>query len=327
MRQCSPAVVLLFLSFHKVMGFSSILSLKFTTTPLRMAIIYGWDDYEEEGEDVDNRKSSSSSSTTTPKPFSFDTTTSDLPGLLSRDSCDAQGAAVAEELTTQKLDSLARLAFSFRPKEHEGLKLQDIEQVHVLCVNANEIQMEAILCENMGCVSLHIPVAFPTRCEGGGGRGGDFQTCVLNNIQALDASAETTVQQHLSDGDKNLPSLLSQPLSSPPNWWVEPSNDEVQKECSLLQDILTEDLEEFKTELLALAKEGLAKEDDTSFQFEHARCAKVGPAGMGLKAVGRNTGESILFTMDVWFPFGGTPHATAKGLRAAVLGAVASASD
>jgi hypothetical protein len=283
------------------------------------ALIYGWDDHDE-----DDSKP--------PKPIKFDTssivTASSSPSSSS--VCESASAFITENIQTTTTDRLARLAFVFRPKEHVGLKLQDIERVHVVCISSNSIELEVILCESLGCVSLHIPIEFPSSCS----RDDDdalFQTCVLQHLETLDNDTTTasTIATELTNPTNN---QKEDDVAALPSWWISASttNPAFQAECQTLQDILNES--EFQPELRALAQDALNKNAQqqqhsttTKVVVHKVECLEVGPAGIAMKASllldGQNTNA-----VDVIFPFGGLPHRSPESLRAATLGAIATVS-
>ncbi|KAG7368336.1 hypothetical protein IV203_031079 [Nitzschia inconspicua] len=330
--------------YHGVTGFSTqgnILSKilpmdlrRHSTMPVSFplhALIYGWDDYEEDDKTTTKPKQ--------PKPLAFDTSGNAIfaggPSV-----CDAAGSSIADHLTNDRdqMGSLARLAFAFRPKEHSGLNMKDIETVHVLCVKPNEIEVEAILCESLGCVSLHIPIQFPSSCTHTD-EDDKFQSCVLQNLKDLDVTATTQVSAHLTSQSQSSainPEMLLSGTVQLPSWWVSPSSTlnaaALETECNMLKDILNED--EFQTELMALAQDGLKhslhhQQNDAASTptIQKARCSIVGPAGIGMKALARQPTDGSVVVMDVLFPFGGPSKQTADSLRAAVLGAVAVAAE
>jgi hypothetical protein len=278
------------------------------------ALIYGWDDHDEE----DSKP---------PKPIKFDTSSTIT---ASSSVCESASAFITENIQTTTTDRLARLAFVFRPKEHVGLKLQDIERVHVVCISSNSIELEVILCESLGCVSLHIPIEFPSSCS----RDDDdalFQTCVLQHLETLDNDTTTasTIATELTNPTNN---QKEDGVVTLPSWWISASttNPAFQTECQTLQDILNES--EFQPELRALAQDALNKNTQQQHHPTNAKvivhkveCLEVGPAGIAMKASllldGQNTNA-----VDVIFPFGGLPHRSPESLRAATLGAIATVS-
>jgi hypothetical protein len=294
------------------------------------ALIYGWDDYDEDDATATKNKNQ-------PKPLAVDTSGNSLFGGPSA-VCDAAGSRIADHLTSDRdqMGSLARLAFAFRPKEHSGLSMKEIETVHVLCVKQNEIEVEAILCESLGCVSLHIPIQFPTSCTSSDEED-KFQSCVLQNLKDLDVTASSQVSAHLFMTEQeqtaaaNAEWLLAGSVQLP-TWWVSPSSTlnaaSLETECETLKEILNED--EFQSELLALAQDGLKHSlhgdvTPSTPMIQKAKCAIVGPAGIGIKALAKMDGNVVV--MDVLFPFGGAAKETANSIRAAVLGAVAVAAE
>jgi hypothetical protein len=317
------------------------------------ALIYGWDDYEEDKEGKDSTTTKTKHQQQ-PKPVDVGSSGKSLWGGPS-DVCDAAGSSIADHLTNDRdqKGSLARLAFAFRPPEHSGLSMKDIETVNVLCVSHNDIEVEAILCESLGCVSLHIPIEFPTSClettttNQGEDDDGKFLSCVLQNLEELDVTASpqvsthlstTTQQQQATSTARNAKALLLGSVHLP-SWWVSPSSllnaASLEKECQTVKDILNE--EEFQAELIALAQDGLKHSFEQNTlnlngsttavppTVQKAKCSVVGPAGIGMKALANKDGTLVV--MEVLFPFGGPSKQSAESLRAAVLGAVAVAAE
>ena len=229
--------------------------------------------------------------------------------------CTTEGVAVAESISydPDRLGSLARLAVAFSPPER-ALKLDQIERVDILCVSQKHIDIQAIICEDGGCVSLAVPIQFPKACD----RGAHLEGCVVGHLDTLDVSAATTLstQGQLSwDSNENV---------AYPNWWVSPTSYDMIQECKNMCDILNDP--EFQPEVLALVQEAASTNGVGIGATTDVKVIAIGPAGFHFKARANAMGSSTTVQLlDVFSPFGGTPRTTSDDLRAAVLGTVATA--
>jgi len=254
------------------------------------AIIYGWDDDSN----------------------SIDQTSTQINNPLGFNDCDAHGMAVAESITLHpdKVGSIARLAVAF---SDQALSLKEIEHVSIVCVKPTHMDLEAILCENLGCVSLAVPISFPQRC------GEDvLESCVLDYVEALD---EETISRLLSkEEDQGFgPPELHAVVAFPP-WWVSPDqNTELVKECTFIRRLLNED--EFADDIKTVCQQQLSiiSQGAMGAPVSRAVVSAVGPAGLLCRA---QAGSSVV---DVLIPFGGHLKPDPTALRAAVLGLVAAA--
>lgn len=301
---------------------SSSVSIKSSATRLK-AIIYGWD-----GEDSDE--------TDTAAMPSYTTMDSDLDG----DACPPEGLDVAMKLSDDlgRMGSFARLAAAFSPPER-GIGIKDIERVEVTCVREGQIELEAILCETYGCVTLSVPIEFPKECD-------DMDMgCAIQNLDALDIRAETMVSrmqaslEELSLENADLDELVElNDKMSFPNWWVSPEMDaSMAKECESIKSLLNDP--EFHSEIVSLAQNGMEKNANigngwnkavaSDYQVQRAKVAAVGPTGICMKVAAIQQSELGRGTqyLDVAYPFsaGVTPIQDAAALRANVLGVIAAA--
>mmetsp|Transcript_3681 Transcript_3681/g.7913 ORF Transcript_3681/g.7913 Transcript_3681/m.7913 type:complete len:338 (+) Transcript_3681:1-1014(+) len=321
---------------------TSLATITTTVTPARNtgrtvsslnALIYGWDDADD-----DNTGNSNSKSSTTPvgKPLStyFDDTdtTYTTPGHHHNNdnndeytwgqACSPTGAALAESLSVDRdrEGSLARLAVAFSPPDRQ-LQLDAIQSVDVICVSETHIDIQAMVCDGAnggGCVSLAVPVQFPQPCS-------DWQMegCVVQNLDQLDEQHEEHhhQQRHVSStasaGFNTLPEY--------PVWWVEAtdsSNPLMPAECDYMTSILNED--EFQPELISLAQDSLNQASTLSGVFptsiQQAKIVKMGPGGMLFQCKGANSP-----LLNVFSPFSNGPLHSIEAMRAAVLGSVATA--
>lgn len=271
-------------------------SLRPTTLLTRQALIYGWDD------DADDDMSP-------PVEMAFKYE-SELP------QCSTEGVAVAESISydPDRLGSLARLAVAFSPPER-ALKLDQIERVDILCVSQKHIDIQAIICEDGGCVSLAVPIQFPKACD----RGAHLEGCVVGHLDTLDVSAAAT----LSVDSQGQLSWENNDNVAYPSWWVSPISTGMIEECRNMCSILNEP--EFQPEVLALVQEATLTTGVEIGTTIDAKVTAIGPAGFHFKVRTRSLQSANVQQLDVFSPFGGTARTTSDDLRAAVLGIVATA--
>lgn len=237
-----------------------------------------------------------------------------------------EATAVAESITynPDKVGHLARLAVAFSPPER-ALTLNNIENVEVLCVTDKTIEIEAVVCEDGGCVTLAVPVSFPHEC------GSEWlEGCVMRNLDELNSEAESLllVQEEEAANEADLDELCM--LNSKvdyPSWWVAPEcNADLVEECDTIRLLLNK--EEFQPDVRALAQGGLnALADGETYEIKKVVVSAVGPAGICFKvqAAFQSEDSNSTHILDVLVPFGGDPLQDAGSLRAAVLGVVAAA--
>ena len=290
-------------------------------------LIYGWDGNDEEECPTDTIFSDESSNN------------SELPTM-----CSPVGIALAESIQTKpdKVGTLARLAVAFSPPERR-IELDAIEDVHIMCVNERSIELEAILCETHGCVSLYVPISFPHDC-GPSATDEILENCVIDNLHYLELEADTVLSSMIQakkaeaeiENNDELRDLEQQLYSSTevtryPNWWISPQNNqELVAECDNDRRLLND--AEFQNDVLGLARKGLeALGLGGQYTVRKAVVTEVGPAGLCLRCIcdffqanGSSSSGAVL--MDVPLPFGGEPRRDPEALRAAILGEVAAAS-
>jgi hypothetical protein len=301
-----------------VPGTSSLLSAAriSTSSSVLSAIIYGWDGDDDTAENSP-------------------TYTTDFQSELGMGQCSPVGTAVADRLTydSDKAGSLARLAVAFSPPGR-ALTLKDIEQVHVICVREDHIEIEAIVCEDGGCVSLNVPVKFPKACQADSEW---LEGCVMRNLEELDEEAEGALlvkeREEFENDPQDLEELCqlnSNKIDDYPSWWVPPEcNADMVADCDNIRRLLNED--EFSQDVGALAQDVLnGLQTGEGYAVKKARIAVVGPAGICLKVraqyqIENKDGVKPIHILDVMYPFGGPPMQDVESLRAAVLGAVVAA--
>ena len=277
------------------------------------ALIYGWD-----GGDAGQDASSS--------PYL------DIASDLGQ-SCSPVGTAVAEALSydSQRAGHLARLAVAFSPPER-ALALDRIERVDVVCVRDDHIEIEAIVCEDGGCVSLSVPVKFPRDCHSS--ESSALEGCVMKNLDELDAEAgsllqmaeETTKTEAQAAHDFDELCVLNERIDNFPSWWVPPECDvTMAADCESIRVLLND--AEFQPDVVALSQDALRKmKDGEDYKVLQAKVAIVGPAGICFKvrAEFELSHDRRVHILDVVHPFGET-MTNVDDLRAAVLGAVSAA--
>ena len=237
--------------------------------------------------------------------FSETETRGDLSDFIHRDSMDA----------------LARLAVVFSQADRK-LELRDIENIEILSVDKTHINIQAVLCEDDGCVTLAVPISFPKPCDVG-----DFNSCVLDNIHTLDATANSEIQkmewenanhETISAASRQLDSLKSEEGIKLPGWWVDTSPGLVD-ECKFLKDLLNED--EFVDEIKALTAYTVKSLWDQSIKADQAAVALVGQAGLIVRASCTSGDNNASQIIEVPVAFSQVCMDD-PSLRAAVLGAV-----
>lgn len=326
----SSSVILSGDAFTSIARVPAFISSEFYSPPTaRKALIFGWDGDEQE---------STTTASGTPSYL-------DVGSNLSGESCSPVGTAVAESLSfdSQRAGHLARLAVAFSPPDR-ALALDRIERVDVLCVREDHIEIEAIICEDGGCVSLAVPVKFPRDCQPHNGASGALEGCVMQNLDELDVQAGSLLKVADEARQTNAfntqyfdeLSVLNDPIQTLPDWWVPPSSMGGYGASGYMTGTVTNDMAsegesirallndaEFQPDVKALVTDQLRKLEDGDYAVLQAKVGLVGPAGMCFKARVEMEDRSIKI-LDVAYPFGSTMTSTDE-LRAAVLGAVSSA--
>lgn len=170
--------------------------------------------------------------------------------------------------------AFARLVSANQP----GLNVEDIERVSIANFEGKLIELEAVLCENQGCVSVNVPVELPRQCDVDSI---EFEQCIQHNLEELDAKLEeaTATQLFLSPEEEEAQKRLQVELHrtdniSFPDWWVFPkTNLDLSKCCDRFLGILNET--DFQPDLIKLF-EGNVKQ---------VAVVAVGPAGLVLRTV------------------------------------------
>lgn len=214
-------------------------------------------------------------------------------------------SSLAESLTQNHVASLARLAVAHSPKE-QPLHLKDIERVGVMQVDDHHVEIEAVVCEYDGCVTLAVPVEFPETCEGNSDH---IEECIIENIDNLDIQAEKHIKEmeamesDLMEFTDTWNQLLQPPdLTNLPVWWVAPGH--LAEECFQLISTLNKD--DFQSEMRELASRSLSESAD-DLLVERAAVVAVCPAGMFIRAKARDfsimhgAGENKILELSIPF--------------------------
>jgi hypothetical protein len=173
---------------------------------------------------------------------------------------------------------LARLAVAFSPASR-SLDIRDIEHVQVLEVDSMHLDIQAVICEDDGCVTLKVPVPFPVPCVVGDSDTEEDEDeeehCVLSNLQRLDLQAQETIRtlawnevhhEDVAAEHRMHRELLRDATGGGddgalhfPTWWVYPSStttsDELRRACDGIRKLLNDD--EFRSAVASLATQAM----------------------------------------------------------------------
>eukprot|EP00581_Thalassiosira_minuscula_P015415 CAMPEP_0183723114 /NCGR_PEP_ID=MMETSP0737-20130205/14821_1 /TAXON_ID=385413 /ORGANISM="Thalassiosira miniscula, Strain CCMP1093" /LENGTH=361 /DNA_ID=CAMNT_0025953365 /DNA_START=277 /DNA_END=1362 /DNA_ORIENTATION=+ len=214
--------------------------------------------------------------------------------------------------------TLAKLASAFSPPGFD-IDLGNINDVRCHAVDGRHLEIEAVVCDDLQCSSLLVPVDFPEECS----VEGHVSECILRNVHHLDATGERILQEKQqvfeeeSDARRAfeaLQSLDSEYLAphaseggSLPYWWVPALASEDEQECELLQQLLNgDDLQEMMrglaSHVLYLHGPPMNADGSLSQDFGEGSVVRsvhvkaVGPAGLVLRvqySVGGKTWEDV----------------------------------
>ena len=271
------------------------------TTVVCRAIIYGLDD-------DDNSD----------KPYKEEEVSIDLFGEKRTDP------EVIESIN-QNQGALARMAVAFSPPEH-SFTLKDIEHVGVINIGESHLNIEAILCEDQGCVNVAVPVRFVNPCV----ENEALNDCIAENLYALDAQASNIIKnnewqeenhEQVQASERQMQALkdTNEPVELP-SWWVAPDSSDLIAECSFLRDVLNE--RDFSSEVEKLASQTISSLLGENINVNQAAVAAVGPAGLVIRGSYVENSRSEIIEIPVHFD----QVMTEKGaLREAVLSKVSPA--
>mmetsp|Transcript_49894 Transcript_49894/g.98577 ORF Transcript_49894/g.98577 Transcript_49894/m.98577 type:complete len:297 (-) Transcript_49894:238-1128(-) len=179
---------------------------------------------------------------------------------------------VVEHVEQGHLDAFVRLASRWaRPG---GVAPDDIHMVRPVVLDRRHIELEVLACEDDGCVSILVPIDFPTICCDD-----DDEECFVKNIEALDG--EAIAMSHLSFSQSG--AMPSSPEDSvwkgrePPTWWVDADKElepGLTTECRAVTTLLNDD--DFMQERRALTRHGVPGLTPAAA----VRCVRACPSGL-----------------------------------------------
>eukprot|EP00540_Astrosyne_radiata_P009968 CAMPEP_0116833098 /NCGR_PEP_ID=MMETSP0418-20121206/6248_1 /TAXON_ID=1158023 /ORGANISM="Astrosyne radiata, Strain 13vi08-1A" /LENGTH=696 /DNA_ID=CAMNT_0004462511 /DNA_START=24 /DNA_END=2114 /DNA_ORIENTATION=- len=177
-----------------------------------------------------------------------------------------------KQMLASNVAALARIAVAHSPPSRK-LDLKDVEHVEVLGLDNRHVDIEAVVCEDEGCVTLEVPVDFPSSCEDSDG----MVECVLENMGRLNHRA----QKHLKREEKrknrernraiNWEELVSDrdPYHYP-DWWVPPVLHMVEAAQSMQQLLNDRD---FQNDVRALAYKALKRREMEEAVLKQSRAS------------------------------------------------------
>lgn len=173
--------------------------------------------------------------------------------------------------------TLAHLASAFSPAGH-SINLEQINSVRCTAVDNKHLDIETVLCDDLECNSLLVPIDFPNECTLDSDEDrSSLEDCVMTNVEELDHEWESRLSQTLASATEL---LHNAPLEFP-EWWIPPNTKEDASECELLTDLMNEDD-------MADERTGLCRKIYNPSKLDDIKSIKVlalGPAGMLLKVV------------------------------------------
>ena len=193
---------------------------------------------------------------------------------------------------------------------HQGVKLKDITEIHIIKVTNDQIEISAVVYDESQCVTLLIPVAFQHDCSScvSSSAGHRHQqhhhhteeectkACVIENIYKLDTEAQLLLLEHDKNDSLNLTN--QEAISTMDNneslvqllsWWISPdaNNHELYDECILMKTILNQ--ENFQPQMKTWAAKILQTDsfsNNANTLMEHIQKVvvhAVGPSGLFLR--------------------------------------------
>jgi hypothetical protein len=230
---------------------------------------------------------------------------------------------LAQELSNGKHQGvLARLAAAFCP-DGQGIDLVHLTSVSVMEIDEKHLDIQTVICDNMGCVTVQVPIEFPEMCNNV-----YDEECILHQLEELDHIAEGMLQQRQSDQETDsarnewLQQLQSQDVDDYPSWWV--NSFWLAEDCIAMRRLL--DGPDFAEEVKALTYAALPP-DLSDWIVDHSVIRQVGPAGILMRALilkydfGIENNEAQLINLSLKYD---SVADSVEGLRQEVLHLVAS---
>lgn len=236
-----------------------------------------------------------------------------------------EGLPIPESIR-QNFATLTRLAAAFSPNR---VALKDIHQVSIRHFDGKNLQLEAVVCDEVECVTLDVPVEFNEPCY----MDAAIDACMTTNLQHLEMNAVQILKRH--EVENEFESRVQEELAAEPvlfpDWWIPASHSAVADECSNILNLLND--AEFEESIQGVAVMALLEAGE-DMNVEYATVAAVGPAGLIVRALARtaplcpDAPQAPLELVKVPVPFASPPNPTdAYAVRDAVLALVAMASD
>eukprot|EP00804_Cyclotella_cryptica_P001019 CCRYP_008335-RA/>CCRYP_008335-RA protein AED:0.00 eAED:0.00 QI:100/-1/1/1/-1/1/1/220/330 len=198
--------------------------------------------------------------------------------------------------------TLAHLAAAFSPPGH-SIPLTHIHQVRCASLDSTHLEIETVICDDIECASLLVPVPFPVECSWTNDAA--FEECIMRNVQSLNQEGERRIfgkdefseeQQNTLAHDKLKSAIerLSRDDKPPaifPEWWIPPRMDETW-ECDLLRDALNgDDMESVRMDLVKTQEPDLLPQMDESKAHHVVKVLAIGPMGMMLEVTAIDSDE------------------------------------
>ena len=178
---------------------------------------------------------------------------------------------------------LARLAAKHAPS---GLDVTDIEQISIIGCTNSHCDIEAVVCEDDGCVSLSVPVALLNPCDGSEE---SFDDCVMENLEKLDQNLSNELaapvassacsEEDLLAHERMLAELQTTTTVKYPKWWHYPTDSlELAQQSESLLHILNEP--DFAPDVMKLVLRHILLDPGDNLFVGEAAVVAVGPAGI-----------------------------------------------
>ncbi len=112
-------------------------------------------------------------------------------------SSTSASTTVTDTLLLHNMDKIARLAVAFSPP-NQPIKLEDINQIHIINVTNRYIEISVVVCDESQCVTLLVPISFrhdcSTSCSSSYSCSNSSDQCILDSIFELDIEAQHMIE-------------------------------------------------------------------------------------------------------------------------------------
>jgi len=182
---------------------------------------------------------------------------------------------------------LARLAAKHAPDAGHNLDVTAIEQISIIGCTDYKCDIEAVVCEDDGCVSLSVPVGLLNPCDQGDDSG--YDDCVMENLERLDQTLGDAAVEHAPASAASKEDVLAHQrmlaeLQNPanvkyPKWWHVPTDNlELSQQSESLLQILSEP--DFAPDIMKLVLKHVIVDPGDNLFVGEAAVVAVGPAGL-----------------------------------------------